>query len=107
MSSTTTTSAAKKPTVKQPQWYQPENKNNSKPTLKIYNSLTRSKNEFYPNKPGHITWYSCGQPFTIILIWGMLETMFQQISVEEFCKITLATTLNLYKTSLILMTRLL
>lgn len=60
MSSTTTTSAAKKPTVKQPQWYQPENKNNSKPTLKIYNSLTRSKNEFYPNKPGHITWYSCG-----------------------------------------------
>jgi cysteinyl-tRNA synthetase len=53
-------STAKKPTVKQPEWFEPENKNKEKPTLKLYNSLTRSKNEFFPIKPGQITWYSCG-----------------------------------------------
>ncbi|KAI5950976.1 CYR1 [Candida jiufengensis] len=45
--------------VKQPEWHRP--KDLSPPTkLKIYNSLTRTKNEFIPIKPGHITWYSCG-----------------------------------------------
>lgn len=53
-------SSVKKPTVKQPEWFEPENKDNQKPTLKLYNSLTRSKNEFHPIKPGQITWYSCG-----------------------------------------------
>ncbi|RCK63171.1 Cysteine--tRNA ligase [Candida viswanathii] len=53
-------STAKKPTVKQPEWFEPENKNKEKPTLKLYNSLTRSKNEFFPIRPGQITWYSCG-----------------------------------------------
>ncbi|EMG46066.1 hypothetical protein SBY92_001217 [Candida maltosa Xu316] len=58
MSAVTQTPVVKK--VQQPEWYQPENKNNTKPVLKVYNSLTRSKNEFYTIRPGHITWYSCG-----------------------------------------------
>ena len=66
MSSTSTsaTSAAafpaKKPSVQQPKWYEPSDKSSTKPKLKIYNSLTRTKNDFHPIKPGHITWYSCG-----------------------------------------------
>ncbi|BGP41854.1 cysteinyl-tRNA synthetase [Rhodotorula kratochvilovae] len=30
------------------------------PTLKVYNSLTRSKVDFVPKKPGVVTWYNCG-----------------------------------------------
>ncbi|GAA5960637.1 hypothetical protein JCM3765_005884 [Sporobolomyces pararoseus] len=30
------------------------------PTLKVYNSLTRSKDEFVTKKPGVVTWYNCG-----------------------------------------------
>ncbi|GAA5914049.1 cysteine--tRNA ligase [Sporobolomyces salmoneus] len=30
------------------------------PTLKVYNSLTRSKVEFVTKKPGVVTWYNCG-----------------------------------------------
>lgn len=47
---------SKKPV--QPQWHQPE----AKPlaVLKIYNSLTRTKNDFVPITPRHINWYCCG-----------------------------------------------
>ncbi|KAI5948822.1 hypothetical protein KGF57_005220 [Candida theae] len=57
---TASTAATKKPSVQQPKWYEPIDNSSSKPKLKIYNSLTRTKNEFHPIKPGHITWYSCG-----------------------------------------------
>ncbi|GAA6016231.1 hypothetical protein JCM11491_003776 [Sporobolomyces phaffii] len=30
------------------------------PTLRVYNSLTRSKVEFVPKKAGVVTWYNCG-----------------------------------------------
>ncbi|RLV93407.1 Cysteine--tRNA ligase [Spathaspora sp. JA1] len=50
----------KKTPVKQPEWFPPINKNAEKPVLKIYNSLTRSKEEFNTIRPGHISWYSCG-----------------------------------------------
>jgi len=30
------------------------------PVLKLYNSLSKSKEEFKPIKEGHISWYSCG-----------------------------------------------
>ncbi|GAA5909081.1 hypothetical protein JCM6882_001183 [Rhodosporidiobolus microsporus] len=30
------------------------------PKLKVYNSLTRSKVEFVPKRPGVVTWYNCG-----------------------------------------------
>ncbi|KAK6203239.1 tRNA synthetases class I (C) catalytic domain-containing protein [Scheffersomyces amazonensis] len=53
-------STIKKPTVQQPQWHKPQDKTEGKSILKIYNSLTRTKNEFIPIKPGHITWYCCG-----------------------------------------------
>lgn len=44
--------------VQQPEWFEPISK--PQQPLKIYNSLTRTKNEFIPLKPGHISWYSCG-----------------------------------------------
>lgn len=56
----TTTATAKKPSIQQPKWYEPSDKSSAKPKLKIYNSLTRTKNDFHSIKPGHITWYSCG-----------------------------------------------
>jgi tRNA synthetases class I (C) catalytic domain len=43
----------------QPPWKPPKPVDNV-PPLKIYNSLTRQKNEFYPNKENEVTWYSCG-----------------------------------------------
>ncbi|CCG20585.1 tRNA-Cys synthetase [Candida orthopsilosis Co 90-125] len=55
-----TTATAKKPSIQQPKWYEPSDKSSAKPKLKIYNSLTRTKNDFHSIKPGHITWYSCG-----------------------------------------------
>ncbi|CAI5757104.1 unnamed protein product [Candida verbasci] len=58
MSSTIANNNGKK--VTQPEWFQPKDQSNLKPKLKIYNSLTRSKNEFNTIKPNHITWYSCG-----------------------------------------------
>ncbi|KAG2735449.1 hypothetical protein G9P44_001663 [Scheffersomyces stipitis] len=46
--------------VTQPEWHAPQPSAVGKPVLKIYNSLTRSKTEFVPIVPGHITWYCCG-----------------------------------------------
>ncbi|ODV61731.1 cysteine--tRNA ligase [Ascoidea rubescens DSM 1968] len=50
--------------VVQPTWYKPDSSkiNGDKPVLKLYNSLTRSKDEFIPvdQKRNQITWYSCG-----------------------------------------------
>ncbi|CAI2177222.1 4473_t:CDS:10 [Funneliformis geosporum] len=43
----------------QPEWHVPEN-NESLPTLKLYNSLTRSKIDFVPKKGKQISWYNCG-----------------------------------------------
>lgn len=42
----------------QPKWFKPIQ--TSQPTLKLYNSLTRNKDEFIPNFPHQITWYCCG-----------------------------------------------
>lgn len=53
-------SAAKKPSVQQPEWFPPTKKSNEAGVLKLYNSLTRTKTEFVPLVPNHITWYSCG-----------------------------------------------
>lgn len=45
-------------TKKQPQWFKPTA--NPSPTLKLYNSLTRNKEEFIPIVNNQITWYCCG-----------------------------------------------
>lgn len=51
--------STKKPVV-QPPWLKPVPSSVPKPVLKIYNSLTRSKEEFIPLTHNHITWYCCG-----------------------------------------------
>ncbi|KAL1922183.1 uncharacterized protein VTP21DRAFT_9722 [Calcarisporiella thermophila] len=43
----------------QPEWHQPKVTVES-PRLKLFNSLTRSKNEFQPAKGKQVTWYNCG-----------------------------------------------
>lgn len=45
--------------IVQPKWFAPENTDSSAP-LKLYNSLTRSKDVFVPMKGKKVTWYSCG-----------------------------------------------
>jgi cysteinyl-tRNA synthetase len=45
-------------TRQQPPWKAPQL--TSAPKLKIYNSLTRAKNDFVPWKEDALTWYSCG-----------------------------------------------
>ncbi|KAM9910979.1 hypothetical protein OXX69_003960 [Metschnikowia pulcherrima] len=50
--------STKKP-VQQPQWTKPVASGNG-PVLKIYNSLTRAKEEFVPIQPNRISWYCCG-----------------------------------------------
>ncbi|OXU20446.1 hypothetical protein TSAR_012516 [Trichomalopsis sarcophagae] len=42
----------------QPSWSPPERK--SGPPLKLYNSLTRQKEEFVPQYRNRVLWYSCG-----------------------------------------------
>ncbi|CAG8574782.1 303_t:CDS:10 [Dentiscutata erythropus] len=44
---------------KQPEWHAPVF-DNSLPTLKIYNSLTRTKVDFIPKNGKQISWYNCG-----------------------------------------------
>lgn len=50
-------STVKKPTT-QPEWFLPDAP--ATQTLKIYNSLTRSKDTFKPGSAKQVTWYSCG-----------------------------------------------
>lgn len=38
----------------------PEQKSDSKPTLKLFNTLTREKEEFNPLNPDQVGMYSCG-----------------------------------------------
>ncbi|KAI0663331.1 tRNA synthetases class I (C) catalytic domain-containing protein [Cubamyces menziesii] len=45
--------------VQQPPWSLPSRKA-QEPTLKIYNSLTRTKTEFVPINGRHVKWYNCG-----------------------------------------------
>ncbi|KAL7281481.1 hypothetical protein ACG7TL_004796 [Trametes sanguinea] len=45
--------------VQQPPWTLPSQKS-PEPTLKIYNSLTRTKTEFVPINGRHVKWYNCG-----------------------------------------------
>ncbi|CEP64382.1 cysteine--tRNA ligase LALA0_S11e02806g [Lachancea lanzarotensis] len=46
--------------VKQPSWLKPQ-KNDVEAVLKLYNSLTRNKEEFIPRSGGKtVSWYSCG-----------------------------------------------
>ncbi|RUS76609.1 hypothetical protein EGW08_015618 [Elysia chlorotica] len=42
----------------QPNWVPP--KNESAPHLRLYNSLTRQKEKFIPQKGNTVTWYNCG-----------------------------------------------
>lgn len=42
----------------QPQWSPPER--NGSPVLKLFNSLTRQKEEFIPQYGNRVLWYSCG-----------------------------------------------
>ncbi|KAI9497931.1 tRNA synthetases class I (C) catalytic domain-containing protein [Zychaea mexicana] len=46
----------------QPNWHAPSSaeNNSNKPVLKLYNSLTKTKTEFVPKRPGHVSWYNCG-----------------------------------------------
>ncbi|KJA20025.1 hypothetical protein HYPSUDRAFT_43630 [Hypholoma sublateritium FD-334 SS-4] len=45
--------------VQQPPWSLPE-KQTEEPVLRVYNSLTRTKNEFVPLNGRHVKWYNCG-----------------------------------------------
>ncbi|KAJ8084492.1 cysteinyl-tRNA synthetase [Marasmius tenuissimus] len=45
--------------VQQPQWTKPVPEQ-SEPVLKVYNSLTRTKNEFVPKNGRLVKWYNCG-----------------------------------------------
>ncbi|KAF9527326.1 tRNA synthetases class I (C) catalytic domain-containing protein [Crepidotus variabilis] len=45
--------------VQQPPWSAP-NKVVEEPVLKVYNSLTKSKNEFVARNGRHVKWYNCG-----------------------------------------------
>jgi cysteinyl-tRNA synthetase len=57
MASTSASSGA----AKQPHWTVPIPLHGyEEPSLKVYNSLTRSKVDFVPIKGRHVTWYNCG-----------------------------------------------
>ncbi|KAI0066021.1 cysteinyl-tRNA synthetase [Artomyces pyxidatus] len=45
--------------AQQPPW-NPPTKDTAEPVLKVYNSLTRTKNEFIPRNGRHVKWYNCG-----------------------------------------------
>ncbi|KAF7332125.1 DALR-2 domain-containing protein [Mycena kentingensis (nom. inval.)] len=45
--------------VQQPAWSTPQ-KSRPEPVLKVYNSLTRSKNEFVARDGRRVKWYNCG-----------------------------------------------
>lgn len=45
--------------IQQPKWYHPSG-TKPLPSLKLYNSLTKTKNEFVPINSNEVTWYSCG-----------------------------------------------
>ncbi|KAJ1964889.1 cysteinyl-tRNA synthetase [Dispira parvispora] len=49
-------------TGKQPQWHQPTPNpaDTAAGTLRVYNSLTRSKVPFVPHQGNRVTWYNCG-----------------------------------------------
>lgn len=42
-----------------PVWVKPT-KEVEEPVLRVYNSLTRSKDVFTPKKGRHVDWYNCG-----------------------------------------------
>ncbi|KIM45332.1 hypothetical protein M413DRAFT_66439 [Hebeloma cylindrosporum] len=45
--------------VQQPPW-SPPTKQTEEPVLRVYNSLTKTKNEFIPRNGRHVKWYNCG-----------------------------------------------
>ncbi|KAF8268616.1 tRNA synthetases class I (C) catalytic domain-containing protein [Lactarius quietus] len=40
--------------------WKPPSRQTAEPVLKVYNTLTRTKNEFIPNEGRRIKWYNCG-----------------------------------------------
>lgn len=57
--SLTYTMATNKSAVAQPTWYSPA-KSVDEPALRVYNSLTRSKDVFVPTNGRRVDWYNCG-----------------------------------------------
>lgn len=55
-----TMATVNKPKVMQPQWHRPVQQQTEKPVLKLFNSLTRTKEPFVPLDSEEVTWYSCG-----------------------------------------------
>lgn len=53
------TMATNKSAVTQPTWYSPA-KSADEPVLRVYNSLTRSKDVFVPTNGRRVDWYNCG-----------------------------------------------
>ncbi|WVQ78146.1 cysteine-tRNA ligase [Cryptococcus sp. DSM 104549] len=51
--------SAPKASSSQPEWVRPQ-KTVEEPVLKVYNSLTRSKDEFVPKQGRRVDWYNCG-----------------------------------------------
>lgn len=57
MASSTSTSCG----VQQPPWIAPKvSLGSEEPTFRVFNSLTRAKNEFIPLDGKNVTWYTCG-----------------------------------------------
>ncbi|GAA5866886.1 hypothetical protein JCM8547_003907 [Rhodosporidiobolus lusitaniae] len=59
MASSAPLDAPKQPKHAQDSWRLPT-PSSPQPTLKVYNSLTRSKVDFVSKRPGVVTWYNCG-----------------------------------------------
>jgi cysteinyl-tRNA synthetase len=61
MASSSTSTAGGTGGARQPPWKVPKPlQGYEEPTLKVYNSLTRSKVDFVPSKGKQVTWYNCG-----------------------------------------------
>ncbi|ODN73472.1 cysteine-tRNA ligase [Cryptococcus amylolentus CBS 6039] len=59
ISSTTAISHRMATKAPPPQWY-PPTKTIQEPVLKVFNSLTKGKDEFVPTKGRRVDWYNCG-----------------------------------------------
>ncbi|KAI2474644.1 Cysteinyl-tRNA synthetase [Pyrenophora tritici-repentis] len=82
------------PARTQPPWKEP--KASSAAKLKVWNSLTRTKNDFIPIDPEgkEVKWYSCGPTVYDDAHWAMLATTSPTISYEGFSPTTMGKSID-------------